>query len=580
MPSIFAASFEGRVTPGFDLRCLRPGMEHPDGWGIGFYPTGEPNGCVLKETPSASRIAHQPIQSWGTLESSTFIVHLRRARWGGLNDANTQPFSRTFARRVWLFAHSGSLNERLVLPDDARFEPVGSSDSETLFCALMNRLVASGARTFADVDHVALQQWFKELSAFGDTSCVWSDGSDLVVHRGHGTEALYICSLRPPCDELVLSDEALAVDLTAHGGLMRRAVVFSSTRLAAANSSDLIFQEMVAGQTVIVREGSLLHDLQPGEQVDKSVPRAVSRPARMAPKVLSITHRTHYEYEQPIARSVHRLRLEPIQDRRQRLLDFRLAVNVNAASADYDDVFGNRARHLEVNEPYTTFEVESRALVEVLDSDPLAFSRVHERRVIPLVWMPWQREILQPYLLPEELPETQLFELSDYAMSFVRRNDYDLLDTLLDINQTIFGTYNYVQGTTSLQTTPFEVYTERRGVCQDFANLFICMARLLGVPARYACGYIYVPPANANQIQSLASHAWVQVYVPEVGWVGFDPTNGVLTQTDHIRVAVGRNYNDATPTSGTIYEGGGSETLNVDVQISEVTNGARSLSEL
>jgi transglutaminase-like putative cysteine protease len=180
--------------------------------------------------------------------------------------------------------------------------------------------------------------------------------------------------------------------------------------------------------------------------------------------------------------------------------------------------------------------------------------------------MPWHRHMLQPYLLPPELPETQLAELIEYAMTFVHRNDFDLLDTLLDINWTIFDEYAYRQGATTLLTTPFEVYVNRKGVCQDFTNLFICLARLLGVPARYVCGYIYTGAKNPNQRQGEASHAWVQVYLPEVGWKGFDPTNGVLTQTEHIRVALGRNYVDATPTSGTLYVGGGGEKLEVDVR--------------
>ena len=121
-----------------------------------------------------------------------------------------------------------------------------------------------------------------------------------------------------------------------------------------------------------------------------------------------------------------------------------------------------------------------------------------------------------------------------------------------------------------MSTPVTEVFASRRGVCQDFTNLFICLARLLGVPARYVCGYIYTGPKHENQRQAEASHAWVQVYLPEVGWKGFDPTNGILTQTQHIRVAVGRNYVDATPTSGTIYVGGGGETLEVEVRVDPV----------
>jgi transglutaminase-like putative cysteine protease len=190
--------------------------------------------------------------------------------------------------------------------------------------------------------------------------------------------------------------------------------------------------------------------------------------------------------------------------------------------------------------------------------------------------MPWHQQVLQPYLLPPELAETELKELSEYAMSFAVRNDFDLLDTLLDVNQSIFQEYRYTSGATTVFTTPFEVYVNRRGVCQDFTTLFICLARLLGLPARYVCGYLWTGPKNPNQRQAEASHAWAQVFLPEAGWKGFDPTNGVLTQTDHIRVAVGRSYRDATPTSGTIFVGGGGEKLEVEVQVTAEATGEAS----
>jgi len=181
--------------------------------------------------------------------------------------------------------------------------------------------------------------------------------------------------------------------------------------------------------------------------------------------------------------------------------------------------------------------------------------------------MPWQRQMMDAYLLPPELPETQLRELSEFAMSFVERQDYDLMETLNDLNRTIRRDFAYVSSSTTLETTPFDVYVERQGVCQDFANLFICLARLLGVPARYRVGYIYTGAHYANQVQSDASHAWVEVYLPWAGWRGYDPTNGCLVGLDHLRVAVGRNYRDATPTTGTIYKGGGGETLSVTVRV-------------
>ena len=291
-------------------------------------------------------------------------------------------------------------------------------------------------------------------------------------------------------------------------------------------------------------------------------------PATAERRVYAITHRTVYRYPKAIERSKHVFRLTPVHDRLQTVRSHEINITVPNASRDYEDVFGNRVRRVIVESPYTELVIEAKSVVEVLDTDPLGFGSLRVKSTIPLVWMPWQRQVLDPYLLPPELPETQLDELADYAMSFVKRNDFDLLDTLLEINQTIHKEYAYTQGSTTLFTTPFEVYVNRRGVCQDFTNVFICMARLLGVPARYVCGYVYTGPKAANTAQGEASHAWIQLYLPQIGWKGFDPTNGTLTQTEHVRVAVGRNYGDATPTSGTIFVGeAAGETLSVDVRV-------------
>ena len=269
--------------------------------------------------------------------------------------------------------------------------------------------------------------------------------------------------------------------------------------------------------------------------------------------------------------STHILRLTPVHDHLQNVRSTEITVSVPVQSRDYIDVFGNRVRRLAIETPFSEMVIESKSTVEVLDVDPLGYDPLRVRSTIPLVWMPWQRQILDPYLLPFELPETELAELGEYAMSFVKRNDYDLLDTLLDINHTIFREYAYQQGATTVLTSAFDVYCNRRGVCQDFTNLMICLARLLGVPARYVCGYLYTGPKSAdrsgNHRQGEASHAWVQLYLPQVGWKGFDPTNGILTQSNHVRIAVGRNYLDATPTSGTIFVGGGGETLSVEVVV-------------
>jgi transglutaminase-like putative cysteine protease len=286
-------------------------------------------------------------------------------------------------------------------------------------------------------------------------------------------------------------------------------------------------------------------------------------------RTLRVRHVTRYTYDHPVTRSIHRLHLRPVTDWRQRVLAHTLSISPEAPIVEYEDVFGNWSTRFELNHPFQDLSIAAESTVEIVDTDPFAFADLPIRPAsYPLVWMPWERTMLAPYLTPVELPDTQLQELTDYAMGFVRRNQFDLMETLFAINLALYHDFQYTTGCTDLDTTPFQVYLTRRGVCQDFANLFITMARLLGIPARYVCGYLYTGANSTTRAQSDASHAWVQLYIPNIGWKDFDPTNGVLPQTDHVRVACGRHYRDATPTTGTLYTAA-PETMTVHVSVEE-----------
>jgi transglutaminase-like putative cysteine protease len=294
----------------------------------------------------------------------------------------------------------------------------------------------------------------------------------------------------------------------------------------------------------------------------------ISVPSTAGRRHLTVKHITRFGYNQPIQHSKHCVHLRPIDDVYQNVANYRLQIAPAVPIIEFEDVFGNWASRFEISQPYTELTLTAESTIALSGVDPFAFTHAPIRPSFPLVWMPWERTMLFPYLAPVELAETQLRELYDYAMSFVERNNHDLMETLFDINLTLFRQYKYVPGSTGLETTPYEVFTSKKGVCQDFANLFICMARLLGIPARYVCGYVYTGNASATPAQSDASHAWLQLYIPEVGWKGFDPTNGVLASTNHIHVAYGRHYRDATPTSGTLYSSA-RESMTVDVQVVE-----------
>ena len=576
MPNLLAMSFDGELAPSFDLRCLEPGRTLPDGWGLGYYPGGEPSAAVLKEpAPPSGSMRSQLVQAWEHLESSLFVLHIRNATWGRLTDANTQPFVRAWGRRDWLFAHAGSLTARPELDPHATFEPVGSTDTELIFCELLNRIAECGWSSLGEADLDTLRGWLRSLNELGPLTAVLSDGRDLCAYADRdGQVPIHFREAIPPYQQLVVADDDLEVDLSRRGVKSRRGVLVSSGRLQDSNpprdGPEERWSELPPGHLLVVRQGVVRALAAPPPEAGQphawQPRRAVARPRRAEVRRFEVRHRTTYRYAQPVERSMHLFRLFPMHDRLQVVRSEELTCSVDGASRDYEDVFGNRVRRLLIEKPYSELTLQATSRVELLDTDPLSYRPLRARTTFPLVWMPWHRQVLRPLLLPPELPESQLTELAEYANSFVERNDSDLLDTLLDINGSLFRDYIYVPGATTLGTTAFEIYESRRGVCQDFTNLFICLARLLGVPARYVCGYIYTGRASDPR-QADASHAWVQVYLPEVGWKGFDPTNGILTQTEHVRVAVGRNYRDATPTSGVIYVGGGGEKLEAAVQV-------------
>jgi len=578
MPNLIAMSFEGELSPSFDLRCLQEGRV-PDGWGIGFYPGGEKAATVFKEpAPPPGSVRSMLVRAWDHVASSVFVLQVRAARWGSISDANTQPFVRSWGRREWLFVHSGSLNQRLENGENRLFEPIGSTDTETIFCEVLTRIAHEFWRSLRDVDPGVLRGWLRDLNELGVLSCALTDGDDLIVYTDRrGAHPVHVWELLPPYEKVVFGDDDIQVDLTRRGTKARKGVIASTNILGAEEGGHpASWRELAPGTLLVIRQGAIVNEILPAASSSAAVsirpivkPMPPERPRSAPPRRLEIRHRTEYHYRTPVERSTHLLRLEPIHDRLQRVASFNLSVSVDGKWRDYDDVFGNRARRLLIDTPFQELVVEAHSLVVTLDTQPLDFRPLHARTSIPLNWLPFQRHMLAPYLLPPELPDSQLTELHEYAMAFVERNGFDLIDSLLDMNQSLYRDYSYEQGTTTVHTTPFEVYNTRRGVCQDFTNLYICLARLLGIPARYACGYLYTGPKHVNRAMAEATHAWAQVYLPESGWKGIDPTNGVLCQTDHVRVAVGRNYADATPTSGTIFAGGGAETLNVSVTVEE-----------
>lgn len=602
MSDILAINCDGLSSPSLKFKLPEKGpSNHPLGWGFGWYPHDQ-QGAIVAKDPVArnTQVLVDALTDWGNFRSTVFFCKIKGAA-AGYSHHETQPFSRSFAGKDWLFIHNGDLDkaelEKLHQDKSSFLEPLGKTDSELAFCYILGLIQATGARNLADVPSQTLLGWFQHLDTLGEADMLLTDGTTNLIFQGtKSPHTMHYSRILPSADKLALDSEAAQVKMSDPRDNFRTAFIVTSSLF---NSGD--WTQMHPGELLIVRSGAKVWS---NMSADKAAPLPREpKPAQPLPenafytetpgeglqailntksitrgpngeelgfRLLDLVHTTEYTYATPVQHSTHVFRLQPTEDHLQELVHSQFIISSEGEMMQFEDVFGNQSIHYRINKPYDKLKIESRSRIKIFAQPSDDHTLSLRQSSIPLVWMPWQRQMMLSYLLPPELPETQLHELTDYAMSFVKRNDGRLIDTLNDMNYRIYRDFQYVPGITSLHTTPFDVYTSRMGVCQDFANLFICLAQLLSVPARYRMGYIYTGQNYANKIQSEASHAWAEVYLPYLGWRGFDPTNGVSVGQDHVRVACGRNYRDATPTSGTIYAGGGGETLHVNVKLEEV----------
>ena len=268
-------------------------------------------------------------------------------------------------------------------------------------------------------------------------------------------------------------------------------------------------------------------------------------------KRFEIEHTTRFSYSGPITETVMEVRLQPLDGRGQRCLDFNLEVSPRMPVGTYRDGYGNRVHYFNLLRAHDRVRVTSRSLVEmdlennrVRSAEPdLVFDFLRFRP--PVTDVPGVRRLAARHA-PADLASGPAVETALDALTVAISHDFA-----------------YDPAVTSVYTGVEEVLELRAGVCQDFAHLFIAAARAIGVPARYVSGYIHIP--GDGGITEGASHAWAEAWVPGAGWVGFDATHPIRAGENHVRVAVGRDYRDAAPTRG-VYVGTATGTMNVIVR--------------
>ena len=281
-----------------------------------------------------------------------------------------------------------------------------------------------------------------------------------------------------------------------------------------------------------------------------------------------IHHLTRYRYSEAVTNSQHDLHLLPRDLPYQRCLSADLEIRPTpAVYQERVDYFGNRAAHVVLASAHSELAVNAHSRVEVTVPATIA----------PDQDLAWEEAVSQIAQDRGRLAVQEMTFPSPYIVAWDDLRAYarasfppgmPVLEGCLELMARVHGDFTYDAKATTIATPLEEVFSKRRGVCQDFAHLMIACLRSLGLAARYVSGYLVTapPPGEARLVGADASHAWLAAFSPRFGFVDVDPTNSVLVADQHITLAIGRDFGDVTPLRGVVL-GGGRHDLHVGVDV-------------
>jgi Transglutaminase-like enzymes, putative cysteine proteases len=291
---------------------------------------------------------------------------------------------------------------------------------------------------------------------------------------------------------------------------------------------------------------------------------------------LNISHVTQYEYEEPATDSVNEIRLTPSTNERQSCYQQAIFVEPNASLFSYEDYFGNRVHSFSVNPPHKKLTIRTQMTVVTRDApSPEQQAALLNGKLAQEAWA-WLETEEAANRFAEFLLETNYTnitaEVEQYADTVAQKagQSISVLGWLISLSGKIRSEFIYDPEATTVTTKASDLIERKRGVCQDFAHLMIACCRVHHIPARYVSGYHFVGDLQGGSADfEQASHAWVEAYVPQLGWCSFDPTNEAPVGERYVKLGHGRDYKDIVPVKG-VYRGNGEQKLKVTVDVRKI----------
>ena len=273
-----------------------------------------------------------------------------------------------------------------------------------------------------------------------------------------------------------------------------------------------------------------------------------------------IQHVTRYTYPSKVRDSANQIILFPIKDAYQDVIRQELTITGNPDVDIYIDYYGNETGSFTYSVPHTMLEINSKLLVSTRHRE------LPGNDIFPA--QQWEDLKLLQYKVPYiDFLKQEYFDGLQELREVVeaeRLKDDTPYQVALRFCKYVYENFDYIKGVTTVETKLDEIWKLKAGVCQDFAHILTLMLRLVHIPSRYVSGYI-CPNKNGMRGEG-ATHAWAEAYIPDYGWLGIDPTNNVIANETHIRLAVGRNFTDCSPVKG-IYKGSVEHKLEVAVSV-------------